>query len=73
MACLLSNGPGDPEPCDYAIKARAKFMAKKLPLLGICLGHQILASRFRRQDAQDEVRPPRRESSGAGNSPAARH
>ena len=39
---LLSNGPGDPEPCDYAIRAARKFMQEKLPLLGICLGHQIL-------------------------------
>jgi carbamoyl-phosphate synthase small subunit len=39
---LLSNGPGDPEPCDYAIKAAREFMSRKLPLFGICLGHQIL-------------------------------
>jgi len=39
---LLSNGPGDPEPCDYAIRAAREFMARKLPVFGICLGHQIL-------------------------------
>jgi len=39
---MLSNGPGDPEPCDYAIRAAREFMARKLPLFGICLGHQIL-------------------------------
>lgn len=40
---VLSNGPGDPEPCDYAIAATREFLARKLPLYGICLGHQILA------------------------------
>jgi len=39
---FLSNGPGDPEPCGYAIAAAREFMARKLPLYGICLGHQIL-------------------------------
>jgi carbamoyl-phosphate synthase small subunit len=39
---LLSNGPGDPEPCDYAIKAARELMKKRVPLFGICLGHQIL-------------------------------
>jgi len=39
---MLSNGPGDPEPCDYAIAASREFIARKLPLFGICLGHQIL-------------------------------
>ncbi len=39
---FLSNGPGDPEPCDYAIAAAREFLAAKLPLYGICLGHQIL-------------------------------
>jgi carbamoyl-phosphate synthase small subunit len=39
---MLSNGPGDPEPCEYAIRAAREFMARKLPLFGICLGHQIL-------------------------------
>jgi carbamoyl-phosphate synthase small subunit len=39
---FLSNGPGDPEPCGYAISAAREFVARKLPLYGICLGHQIL-------------------------------
>ncbi|HEX9626593.1 MAG TPA: glutamine-hydrolyzing carbamoyl-phosphate synthase small subunit [Acidiferrobacterales bacterium] len=39
---LLTNGPGDPEPCDYAISAAREFLARKLPVFGICLGHQIL-------------------------------
>ncbi|MBS0364227.1 MAG: glutamine-hydrolyzing carbamoyl-phosphate synthase small subunit [Proteobacteria bacterium] len=39
---FLSNGPGDPEPCDYAIRATQQFLATDLPVFGICLGHQIL-------------------------------
>ncbi|MDX1453868.1 MAG: glutamine-hydrolyzing carbamoyl-phosphate synthase small subunit [Gammaproteobacteria bacterium] len=39
---FLSNGPGDPEPCEYAIKATKKFLGDRLPVFGICLGHQIL-------------------------------
>ncbi len=40
---FLSNGPGDPEPCTYAIEATQTFLEKGIPLFGICLGHQILA------------------------------
>ena len=40
---FLSNGPGDPAPCDYAIEVAREAMKAKLPLFGICLGHQILA------------------------------
>jgi carbamoyl-phosphate synthase small subunit len=40
---FLSNGPGDPEPCDYAIEAIKVFLEKKVPLFGICLGYQLLA------------------------------
>ncbi len=40
---FLSNGPGDPEPCDYAIKAIQHFLDKNIPVFGICLGHQLLA------------------------------
>jgi len=40
---LLSNGPGDPEPCDYAIRAIQEILAAKVPTFGICLGHQLLA------------------------------
>jgi len=39
---FLSNGPGDPEPCDYAINATKKFMEVGVPLFGICLGHQLM-------------------------------
>ena len=39
---FLSNGPGDPEPCDYAIAATRRFLETDLPVFGICLGHQIL-------------------------------
>jgi len=40
---FLSNGPGDPEPCDYAISAIRELIGRKVPLFGICLGHQLLA------------------------------
>jgi carbamoyl-phosphate synthase small subunit len=40
---FLSNGPGDPEPCDYAIRTIAELLGDKLPTFGICLGHQLLA------------------------------
>jgi carbamoyl-phosphate synthase small subunit len=40
---LLSNGPGDPEPCTYAIKAIARLIEHGVPTFGICLGHQLLA------------------------------
>ncbi len=40
---MLSNGPGDPEPCDYAIAAIGELLERGLPLFGICLGHQLLA------------------------------
>ncbi|MGJ4802041.1 glutamine-hydrolyzing carbamoyl-phosphate synthase small subunit [Luteimonas sp. SDU82] len=40
---FLSNGPGDPEPCDYAIAAIRELIAEKTPMFGICLGHQLLA------------------------------
>lgn len=47
MACkpdgvVLSNGPGDPEPCDYAIQLIRELLGTKIPLFGICLGHQLL-------------------------------
>ena len=40
---FLSNGPGDPAPCDYAIEAIEKFLETDIPVFGICLGHQLLA------------------------------
>jgi carbamoyl-phosphate synthase small subunit len=39
---FLSNGPGDPEPCDYAIRAIRELLDKSVPLFGICLGHQLM-------------------------------
>ena len=39
---FLSNGPGDPEPCDYAIHAIKKLLKENIPIFGICLGHQLL-------------------------------
>jgi carbamoyl-phosphate synthase small subunit len=39
---FLSNGPGDPEPCTYAIDATREFIARRLPTFGICLGHQLM-------------------------------
>jgi carbamoyl-phosphate synthase small subunit len=39
---FLSNGPGDPEPCDYAIQAIQDILATDIPVFGICLGHQLL-------------------------------
>ena len=39
---FLSNGPGDPEPCDYAIRAIRELLARAVPLFGICLGHQLM-------------------------------
>ena len=40
---FLSNGPGDPQPCDYAIAAATELLASGVPMFGICLGHQIMA------------------------------
>jgi carbamoyl-phosphate synthase small subunit len=40
---FLSNGPGDPEPCTYAIEAIRQIIAARVPIFGICLGHQLLA------------------------------
>ena len=40
---FLSNGPGDPQPCDYAIRAISELLATGIPVFGICLGHQLLA------------------------------
>lgn len=40
---FLSNGPGDPEPCDYAITAIKTILQQRIPVFGICLGHQLLA------------------------------
>lgn len=39
---FLANGPGDPGPCDYAIEATRQFLGRKMPIFGICLGHQLM-------------------------------
>jgi carbamoyl-phosphate synthase small subunit len=63
---FLSNGPGDPEPCDYAIAAARELIETGIPTFGICLGHQIMALASWREDLQDEVRPPWRQPPGQG-------
>ena len=57
---FLSNGPGDPEPCDFAIEVAKKAIDAKIPLFGICLGHQILGLAVGGKTPQDEVRSSRR-------------
>ena len=64
---FLSNGPGDPEPCTYAIEAIQQILETDIPVFGICLGHQLLALALRCQDRQDEVWPPRCQPPGAGS------
>ena len=53
---FLSNGPGDPEPCDYAIN-NIKIIngIKRLPIFGICLGHQLLALASRSKNNKNEI------------------
>ena len=63
---FLSNGPGDPEPCDYAIAAIRQVLDTRLPVFGICLGHQLLGWPLA-PNQQDEVWPSRRQPSGAGS------
>ena len=60
---FLSNGPGDPEPLDYAIDT-IRGVLGKTPVFGICLGHQLLSLACGAQDVQAQVRPPRREPAG---------
>ena len=52
---FLSNGPGDPEPCDYAIEAIKQLAEINIPLFGICLGHQLLALSLGGKDFKDEI------------------
>ena len=63
---FLSNGPGDPEPCDYAISAIKTIVGKGVPTFGICLGHQLLAPPLAGA-RQDEVWSPRRQPPGEGS------
>ena len=60
---FLSNGPGDPEPCTYAVDNIRRLMGRQ-PIFGICLGHQLTGLGARWQDLQAEVRPPRRQPAG---------
>ena len=63
---FLANGPGDPEPCDYAIAATQRADRARHPDLRHLPRPPDHGARFRRQDDEDEVRPPRRQPSGAG-------
>ncbi len=64
---FLSNGPGDPaETGEYAVPVIQKVIASGTPTFGICLGHQMLGPRGRRQDQKDASGPSRRQSSGQG-------
>ena len=60
---FLSNGPGDPEPATYAIESIQKLLGR-VPVFGICLGHQLCGLALWREDLQVEVRTSRRESPG---------
>ena len=62
---FLSNGPGDPEPCDLRHEAIQELLETEIPSFGICLGHQLLRLASRRNNGENEVRPSRRQSSGA--------
>ena len=62
---LLSNGPGDPEPLGDEVRDDPRACSAASPVLGICLGHQLLGARHRPRDVQAPVRPPRREPPGA--------
>ena len=69
---MLSNGPGDPEDCAKSIACVAEALRSGLPIFGICLGHQLMALAMRREYRQAEIRPPRRQPSGARSCPAGR-
>ena len=64
---FLSNGPGDPEPCGYAIEAISKIVESSLPVFGICLGHQLLALASGCKNREDEIRAPWRQPPGTGS------
>ena len=52
---FLSNGPGDPEPCDYAIETIKKLLEKNIPIFGICLGSPVIRTSKRCQNNQNEI------------------
>ena len=60
---FLSNGPGDPEPIDYAVENIRKMLGR-VPIFGICLGHQLVRAGAGREDVQIEIWASRVESSG---------
>ena len=62
---FLSNGPGDPAAVTYAVKAVERLLGK-VPVFGICLGHQLLAQALGYSHLQAQVRPPRRQPPGQG-------
>ncbi len=65
---FLSNGPGDPAATGaYAVPAIRGVLEAGVPLFGICLGHQLLGARARREDLQARSRPSRREPAGEGS------
>ena len=68
---FLSNGPGDPEPVTYAVETIRKLLGR-VPIFGICLGHQTLRSGAGRPHLQAEIRPSRLESSGEESADRAR-
>ncbi len=61
---FLSNGPGDPEPCDYAIEAIGTLVDQRRADVRHLPRPPAARARERREDREDEVRPPRRESPG---------
>ena len=63
---VLSNGPGDPEPLREMIDAVAELVAADYPVLGICLGHQLLGLALGGKTQQAQVRAPRRQPAGQG-------
>ena len=74
---FLSNGPGDPEPCDYAIAAISRFLTTDIPVFGICLGHQLLglasgAKTVKMKFGHHGANHPVRSSTRAGCSSPAR-
>ena len=73
-AVLVGNGPGDPAQLDGPVET-VRDLLGRMPLFGICLGHQLARARARAANVQAPVRPPRREPPGArtGARPRARH
>jgi hypothetical protein len=64
---FLSNGPGDPEPCDYAIEAIRTLVDTGIPVFGICLGHQLPAAAVKEMSWSPEQSPSGRDRLRAGH------